>query len=134
MVDVKSLKFTLVRTGQRFVVNPLARRSSSLTMLETTGRKSGLPRHTPIGGRRQGNSFWLVSEHGYRSDYVRNIQSNPHVRLRLRGQWRTGTATLLPDDDTRKRLDVLGGLSSLGVRVAGTDLLTIRIDLEPAGS
>ncbi|OBC01268.1 nitroreductase [Mycobacterium sp. 852013-50091_SCH5140682] len=134
MVDLKSLKFRLVRTGQRFVVNPLARRSSSLTMLETTGRKSGLPRFTPIGGRRQGDSFWLVSEHGYRSDYVRNIQADPHVRLRLRGQWRSGTATLLPDDDTAKRLDILGGLNSVGVRVAGTDLLTIRIDLEPAGS
>ncbi|ORA31464.1 nitroreductase/quinone reductase family protein [Mycobacterium aquaticum] len=134
MVDVKALKFKLVRTGQRFIVNPLARRSSNLTMLETTGRKSGLPRLTAIGGRRQGDSFWLVSEHGYRSDYVRNIQADPHVRLRLRGQWRSGTATLLPDDDTAKRLDILGGLNSVGVRVAGTDLLTIRIDLEPTGS
>lgn len=132
MIDRNLLKFRLIHTGQRLVVNPLARRSSRLTMLETTGRKSGLPRVTPIGGRRQRNSFWLVSEHGYRSDYVRNIQSNPHVRLRLKGRWHTGTATLLPDDDTQKRLDELGGLNSLGVRAAGTDRLTIRIDLEPS--
>jgi deazaflavin-dependent oxidoreductase (nitroreductase family) len=123
------LKFRIVRSFQRSVVNPVARRSSRLTMLETTGRNSGQPRHTAIGGRRQGNSFWFVSEHGYRSDYVRNIQAAPTVRVRLNRRWHTGTAVLLPEDDTAARLAWLGGANSLAVRVIGTELLTIRVDL-----
>lgn len=126
-----SFKFRVVHLGQRHVVNRLARRSSRLTMLETTGRKSGLARSTAIGGRREGDTFWLVSEHGYRSDYVRNIQADPSVRLRLHGVWRNGNAVPLPDDDTDARLARLGGLNSVGVRAAGTDRLTIRIDLQP---
>jgi deazaflavin-dependent oxidoreductase (nitroreductase family) len=131
MADLRRLKFRVVHAGQRAVVNPLARRSGRLPMLETIGRKSGQPRLTPIGGRRDGDVFWMVSEHGYKSDYVRNIQANPSVRLRLHGAWREGTAVLLPDDDTNARLTALGGLNSVGVRAAGTDRLTIRIDLAP---
>ena len=39
--------------------------------------------------------------------YVRNIERDPHVRLKLREgfrtRWHTGTAHLLPDDDPRER-------------------------------
>ncbi|TSE01527.1 nitroreductase family deazaflavin-dependent oxidoreductase [Skermania sp. ID1734] len=122
-------KYELVTWGQRHLVNPLARRIGGQTLIETVGRRSGKPRLTPIGGRRRGQSFWIVSEHGTDADYVRNIQANPAVRLRLRGQWHSGVAHLLPDDDPCARLADLGGLNSLGVRVAGTNLLTIRIDL-----
>jgi deazaflavin-dependent oxidoreductase (nitroreductase family) len=56
------------------------------TLVETTGRNSGRPRQTPVGGRLVGNQFWMVSEFGERSEYVRNIQANPRVRLRLNGR------------------------------------------------
>lgn len=127
---MSDLKFRLVHWGQRHFVNPVARRLGRLVMLETIGRRSGQPRLTPIGGRLRGNEFWLVSEHGTKSDYVRNIQSNPAVRVRIRDRWRNGTAELLPQDDPRSRLSKLGGLNSVGVRLMGTDMLTIRIDLE----
>lgn len=130
MVDRQALKRDVVRWAQRTIVNPIGRRSSRLTMLETIGRKSGQRRLTPIGGRREANSFWFVSEHGYQSDYVRNIQAEPTVRVRLNRTWHTGTAVLLPDDDTKARLARLGGANSLGVRAAGTTRLTIRIDLD----
>ena len=48
-----------------------------MTMLETTGRKSGQPRRTAIGGRVIGNEFWMVSEHGEHSHYVLNIKADP---------------------------------------------------------
>jgi hypothetical protein len=38
-------------------------------MLETTGRKSGVPRRTPVGGRVIDKAFWMVSEHGNRAQY-----------------------------------------------------------------
>lgn len=124
-----SLKRQLVHRVQRLVVNPIGRQLP-VTMLETTGRKSGQPRHTAVGGKVIDNQFWMVSEHGDHSDYVYNIKANPAVRVRLGGQWRNGTAHLLPNDDARRRLEILPRLNSAGVRTMGTDLLTIRVDLD----
>jgi hypothetical protein len=42
-----------------------------------------------------------------KAGYVRNIERDPHVRLRLREglryHWHAGTGHLLPDDDPRER-------------------------------
>jgi hypothetical protein len=43
---------------------------------------------------------------------------------------RTGTAHLLPADDAKERLRSLPGVNSALVRLAGSDLLTIRVDLD----
>jgi deazaflavin-dependent oxidoreductase (nitroreductase family) len=124
-----TLKRQLVRRFQRLVVNPIGRQLP-VTMLETTGRKSGQPRLTAVGGSVVENKFWMVSEHGEHSDYVRNIKADPTVRVRINGQWRNGTAHLLPDDDPRQRLRSLPRLNGGVVRTLGTDLLTIRVDLD----
>ncbi|MFE0512979.1 nitroreductase/quinone reductase family protein [Streptomyces sp. NPDC058964] len=123
------LKHRVVTRFQRHIGNPVLRRIPLQTVLETTGRRSGLPRRTPVGGRRIGDSFWLVSEFGTRSQYVRNIQADPAVRVRVRGRWHEGTAHLLPGDDAVARLRSLPRLNSAAVRVLGTDLLTVRVDL-----
>ncbi|MBB3605569.1 deazaflavin-dependent oxidoreductase (nitroreductase family) [Mycolicibacterium sp. BK556] len=120
----------VVNLIQRHIANPVMRAVPIQTLLETTGRKSGQPRRTPIGGRLAGNEFWLVSEFGDRSQYVRNIEANPRVRVRVRGRWHSGTATLLPDDDARARLAVLPRMNSAAVRAMGDNLLTIRVDLD----
>jgi deazaflavin-dependent oxidoreductase (nitroreductase family) len=122
-------KYRAVSAFQRRI-NPVLRRLPFQTVLETTGRASGLPRRTPVGGRRVGGSFWLVSEFGERSQYVRNIKADPRVRVRLRGRWHTGTAHLLPDDDPIARLRGLPKLNSAGVRAMGSGLLTVRVDLD----
>jgi deazaflavin-dependent oxidoreductase (nitroreductase family) len=124
-----NFKRQVVHRVQRLLVNPVGRQLP-VTMLETTGRKSRQPRHTAVGGRVVDNQFWMVSEHGEHSDYVYNIKANPAVRVRIDGQWRSGTAHLLPDDDPRLRLRSLPRLNSAGVRTMGTDLLTIRVDLD----
>ncbi|MET8802892.1 nitroreductase/quinone reductase family protein [Streptomyces sp. NPDC004546] len=123
-------KHRLVTAFQRHIANPLNRRLPFQTLLETTGRSSGLPRQTPVGGRKVGDSFWLVSEFGYKSQYVRNIQADSRVRVRLAGRWHHGTAHLLPDDDPVARLRALPRFNSAAVRAFGTDLLTVRVDLE----
>ncbi|MCF3131050.1 MULTISPECIES: nitroreductase/quinone reductase family protein [Streptomyces] len=123
------LKHRAVTAFQRRVGNPVLRRIPLQTVLETTGRRSGLPRQTPVGGRRIGDSFWLVSEFGHRSQYVRNIEADPAVRVRIRGRWHSGTAHLLPDDDAVARLRHLPRMNSTAVRALGTDLLTVRVDL-----
>lgn len=122
--------YRAVTAVQRRIANPLMRRSPLQTLLETTGRVSGLPRRTPVGGRRVGDAFWLVSEFGERSQYVRNIRADPRVRVRIRGRWHTGTAHPLPEDDPVARLRSLPRMNSAAVRAVGAGLLTVRVDLD----
>ncbi|MEJ7798740.1 MAG: nitroreductase/quinone reductase family protein [Solirubrobacteraceae bacterium] len=105
----------------------------TVSLLETTGRKSGQPRRTPVsrGLDRATDTFWIVAEHGRRAAYVRNIEADPRVRIRIGRRWRTGTASVLSADDTRARQRHMSRLNAATVRAMGTDLLTIRIDLDP---
>jgi deazaflavin-dependent oxidoreductase (nitroreductase family) len=124
------------------VVNPIVRWAvrhglapHSYAILETTGRRSGQPRTTPVGHLVEDNTVWIVAEHGPRASYVLNIASNPRVRIKLRDGWHSGTARTLEDDDPRERLRTMGlRLNAFVVRAMGTDLLTVRIDLDPPGS
>jgi len=126
----------IVKSFQKHALNPavsaLVRRGlvSGWALLETTGRTTGRPRTNPVGNGLQGDTFWLVAEFGRRASYVRNIDADPRVRVCIRGVWRAGTAHLLPEDDARARLRSLPRLNSLAVRMVGTDLLTVRIDLD----
>ena len=81
---------------KRFV-NPVVRRllehglmPRTHALLETTGRKSGLPRRVPVGNGLRGDTFWIVTEHGYHADYVKNIQAGS-ARAR-EGRAASGTA------------------------------------------
>lgn len=124
------IKHRAVTTLQRWVANPLSRRMPRQVLLETTGRTSGEPRRTPVGGTRVGQEFWLVSEYGDKSHYVRNIMADPRVRVRIKGTWHTGTAHPVPEDDPRARLKSLPKGNSAMVRLVGTNLLTVRVDLD----
>ncbi len=102
-------------------------------VIETAGRKSGRPRQTPVGGRLTGDSYWLVAIDGRKANFVRNIEANPEVRVRVHGNWRSGRAVVLPDDDARRRLWRLNPLNSLFLSTyGGLDPLTVRVDLRPS--
>jgi deazaflavin-dependent oxidoreductase (nitroreductase family) len=125
-----------VSTGlAKYIVNPFTRRVAGhvpfWALLETTGRKSGKPRQTPVGNGLDGDTFWLVAEHGRRANYVRNIMADPHVRILVNGRWRNGVATLLPNDDAVARQRRLRRFNAQFVKIMGTDLMTVRIDLTP---
>jgi deazaflavin-dependent oxidoreductase (nitroreductase family) len=134
-----SAKARTVRTFQKYVLNPPVRALFSLglfppthALLETTGRQSGRPRQNPVGNGLDGDTLWIVAEHGRGASYVRNLEADPRVRVKIGRRWRTGTATILPEDDPRARLDRIGRrLNGFMVRTVGTDLLTIRVDLDP---
>ena len=117
------------------LVRPLAARGllPGIALLETTGRRSGEPRRTPVsnGLERGTNTFWIVAEMGRKAAYVRNIEADPRVRVRVRGRWRTGTAHVIADDDPRARLRSLSRLNAAGVRALGSELLVLRVDLDP---
>jgi len=61
------------------------------------------------------SGWWL--EHGMKAGYVRNIERDPRVRLKLREgfrtRWHMGTTHLLPDDDPRERQRWLSNQLSL---------------------
>lgn len=132
-----------MRLLERYVLNPQMRFGlrrglvpPNFALLETVGRRTGQPRHTPVGGGLVGDSFWLVAEHGRGCDYVRNLLADPHVRLLLRRHWYEGVATVLPADDAWQRRRDLDRMHGLPGRIDGaifrgsaTAPLTVRIDL-----
>jgi deazaflavin-dependent oxidoreductase (nitroreductase family) len=130
-------KRALIRPFQVKALNPVVKRLAGTrllpgyALLETLGRRSGQPRRTPVGNGLDGRTFWIVTEYGRRASYVRNIEAEPRVRVRVKGTWHSGTARVLPDDDARERQRLLGRrLNAAVVRLAGTEHLTVRIDLD----
>jgi len=141
------MKHRIVYALQKYLLNPPIKFLFAIgvilpgcALLETIGRKTGKPRRTPVGDGRIGGQFWIVAEHGMNAGYVRNIAHNPRVRLKLReglrARWYTGTAHLLSDDNPRQRQlwltsQVPGSArNAAAVRLFGTQLLTVRIDLD----
>ena len=124
------------------LVNPVVRAAARLgvplplvVILETRGRRSGKPRRIPVGKALEGDTLWVVAEHGLRAGYVRNIQADPHLRVRIGRRWRAGTARVLADDDWRERQRrIPNKLNSAMVRAMGTEHVTVRVDLDPAGA
>jgi deazaflavin-dependent oxidoreductase (nitroreductase family) len=86
----------------------LGRRSTAL--IETTGRNSGQPRVMPVTNDLDGDVFWIVTEHGRKANYVRNLEANPNVRVNAGRGWRRGTARIV-DEDLRRGLH--GSLRSI---------------------
>ena len=132
-------KRKLVTALQIRLLNPpiraLAARglAPGVALLETTGRKSGEPRRTPVsnGLERGTDTFWIIAEMGHKAAYVRNIEADPRVRIRVRGRWRTGTAQVLDGEDPRARLRSISRLNAAGIRALGDELLVVRVDLDP---
>lgn len=52
-------------------------------LLTTMGRKSGLPRVTSLQYEEINGDYYLGSARGLKADWLRNIQSNPKVEIRV---------------------------------------------------
>ena len=103
------MRHSIIDRLQKSVINPLDKLAFALrtpppgdALLETTGRRSGQPRVTPVCDCFEGDTFWIVAQHGHDAEYVRNIEANPRVRVRgslATTRWCDGTAHILDDDD-----------------------------------
>jgi F420H(2)-dependent quinone reductase len=93
----------VVHPVQTFLVNPLVKLGFDVgisapgdALLETTGRTTGKPRRTPVCDCEESDTFWLIAQSGRDADFVRNIQADPRVRVKVRRgvrmHWRAGTA------------------------------------------
>lgn len=143
----RTVKRRLARGLERRLVNPVnramlgsGRLGATYAVLETTGRRTGLPRQIPVANGLDGDIFWLISAHGQHANYVHNLLANPRVRVGLARDgelhWRAGTARLVLDDNTRVRQRELSRgrfgyrIDAVLLRAIATDLATIRIDFD----
>jgi deazaflavin-dependent oxidoreductase (nitroreductase family) len=113
---------TLMRALWR-VMNPVAARLAGIApwwvVLETTGRRSGRPRRTPLArGPIEGETAWLLAVHGRSAAWVRNLEAEPQVSLRVGRRWHTGRATVNELDPERLRsfsLYARSGPAAIGI-------------------
>jgi deazaflavin-dependent oxidoreductase (nitroreductase family) len=68
-----------------------------ILLLTTTGRKSGQRRITPLQYEEIDGSYYLGAARGVQADWVRNIQANPQVELRVGKRRVCGLAEVVTD-------------------------------------
>jgi deazaflavin-dependent oxidoreductase (nitroreductase family) len=129
----------------RYTVNPLMRglfrvgiTPPGMALVETKGRRTGAMRHTPILCTADGDTLWLIAQHGRHAGWVLNFEATPLVRIRRGRHWQDGTAELLPDDDVKARIATFSS-SLVGRLVTGATFralesqpVTVRIQLTPS--
>jgi deazaflavin-dependent oxidoreductase (nitroreductase family) len=134
--EAKTLrKFRRERAVGRYLLNPAVKglsrmgvRTAMATELETIGRKTGQARRVPVSAQFDNTGAWLISQHGTRSGWGRNIADNPNIRVRQGNQWRAGVATFRPDDDVVARGRKFGRLGAKMVKALETTPVSVRIE------
>lgn len=76
-------------------------------VLTTTGRRTGKDRRKCVRAIRRGNRAYIVSIR--RSAWLRNVQADPRVRLRIRGGTFAGVVRELSEAETGEALAAYGG-------------------------
>ena len=68
-----------------------------ILLLTTTGRKSGMKRVTPLQYEKIGADYYLGAARGIKADWVRNIQANSQVEIRVGAKKIHGAAEVVTD-------------------------------------
>jgi len=66
-------------------------------LLTTTGRKSGKPRVVPLQYEEIDGKIHLGSSRGEKADWVRNIQADPRVEVRVKARRFSGKAEVVTE-------------------------------------
>ncbi len=85
----------LIKTLYALGLGPLVGRL--VLLLTTSGRKSGLPRVTPLQYEEIDGAIYVASASGTRADWFRNILADRHVRVRVKSRQFEGTAEPVTD-------------------------------------
>jgi deazaflavin-dependent oxidoreductase (nitroreductase family) len=101
-VDIKAFDWRRIRPAQklhRFLyaigLGPVVGRI--VLLLTTTGRKSGLPRVTPLQYECIDGNYCLGAARGLKADWVRNIETNPLVSVQVKRLKFSGLAEICTD-------------------------------------
>jgi deazaflavin-dependent oxidoreductase (nitroreductase family) len=110
---------TLFRHGNRWLMVPLHRAGlapwlgNPITgwqlLLTTTGRRSGLPRPTPLGYVIADGSAWVMAGYGPSTLWLKNVRADPAVLVALPGR-RPIAATAEVVDDALVRARIIPAL------------------------
>jgi deazaflavin-dependent oxidoreductase (nitroreductase family) len=75
--------------------------------LTTIGRKTGLGREIEIWFVELNSRFYVLAEHGYKAQWVRNILANPLVTIRFAGRhWKATGRVLEPETESELYFEV----------------------------
>lgn len=99
--------------------------------LTTRGRVSGEPREIEIWFALAGGTLFMLAGGRERADWVRNLQREPRVSVRIGGETRDGAARVVedPGEDARARELVAGKYDMRGSSWE-RDALPVAVDLE----
>ena len=93
--------------------------------LTTTGRRSGLPREIEIWFTEHEGRFYVIAEHRERAQWVRNIQADPRVRVRVGDRLFDATARPLAEEDEPDLVRTIKSLSD--AKYGWSDGLVVEI-------
>lgn len=104
-------------------------------LLTTTGRRSGLPRVTPLQYEEIDGVYYVGSARGAQADWFRNVQANPRVKVQIGEREFEGTAEAVTDparmaDFFELRLQRHPFMMGLLMRLEGLPLRCTRAGLE----
>lgn len=68
-----------------------------MALLTTTGRRSGLPRRTPLNYAILDGGIYLLAGFGERTDWLDNLRADARVEVRLPGRTVVGDARVVTD-------------------------------------
>ena len=68
-----------------------------ILLLTTTGRRSGMKRVTPLQFELIGSDYYVGAARGLKADWVRNIQTDPHVEIRVGARHFSANAEVVHD-------------------------------------
>lgn len=121
------------RLGYALGLGPLIGRF--ILLLTTTGRKSGRRRVTPLQYEEIEGCYYLGAARGLKSDWVRNIQADSQVEIRVKKRYFSGRAEIIQDpgritdfleERLRRHPTMVGGI----LRSEGVHLPPRRSELE----
>ena len=110
------------------VVEPLVRAGcfspnlfapTGLIVLETTGRRSGKPHHTPVLAMLMDSHLIVRTFRGERSEWFKNLRKNPDVAYWTRGEKKAARAVIhAPGEECQ--IEGLPAAAALGITAAAT--------------
>ena len=94
---IRPVQTAIVRLFRRYF-----ERAPGWVLLTTTGRKSSLPREVLLPCERSAEALIVISTYGRQSDWIRNIQCDPRVRVTCAGWLLNARAEILDDVEAKR--------------------------------
>lgn len=94
----------MFRLGLGSWCQPWPRLTGQILVLVHKGRKTGLPRRTPLNFAWVDGDLYVLAGFGAVSDWYRNVRADPHVEVWLPNGWWTAEAEEASDHPERMRV------------------------------